>query len=108
MLAETPQPDGGLLLILILVLLGFLVAHVVVVSLGCFWAWRAGRGSQSALAGFLLVAAVEGLFIGIAVISLLEGSLNLYFGSAVVPLAAQVALYVGAGGGRATAGEPSR
>ena len=78
MLAETPQPSGGL----------------VVVGLGCFWAWWAGRGSTAALVGFVIVGAVETLYVTAAVPTLFRGEPNYYLAAAALPLAAQVALYL--------------
>lgn len=102
MLAESPQPDGGLVVVILVVLLGVLVAHVAVVALGCIWAWRAGRGSRLALVGLAIVGALEVLYLMGAVPGLLWKEPNYYLASAALPLAAQVALYAGARAGRGT------
>lgn len=101
-LAETPQPDGGLVVIILVILLGVLVAHVAVVALGSFWAWRAGRGSRLALVGFGIIGALEVLYLMAAVPGLLRGNPSFYLASAALPLAAQVALYAGARAGQGT------
>ncbi len=106
MLAETPQPSGGLLLIFLLFLLGVAAAHVAIVGMGCLWALRAGRGTQGALVGFLLVGIVEVLYVIVAVPSLFRGEPNYYFASALLPLGAQVTLYLGARRGSGRVGGP--
>lgn len=92
-LAETVSFTEEEMLVILLVLLGILALHVVAALLGCFWAWRAGRGSQLALVGWLLVLALEGLYVMMAIPSLLEARPNLFLSSAAVPLAAQLFLF---------------
>lgn len=93
-LAETPQPSGGLVVVILLILLAILLAHLVTVGLGCFWAWRAGRGSTPALVGFVIVATVEALYLIGAVASRFRGEPSFYLAAAALPLAAQVGLYL--------------
>ena len=93
-LAETPQPSGGLVVVILLFLLAVLLAHLVIVGLGCFWAWWAGRGSTAALVGFVIVGAVEALYLTGAVASLFRGEPSYYLAAAALPLAAQVGLYL--------------
>ena len=95
-LAETPQPSGGLVVLILLFLLVVLLAHVVFVGLGCFLAWWAGRGSTAALVGFVIVGAVEALYLTAAVASLFRGEPSYYLAAAALPLAAQVGLYLAA------------
>lgn len=100
-LAETPQPTGGQVLVLLLILAGVLIVHVAVVVLGCVWAWKAGRGSASALIGLAVVAALEALFVLVAIPSVVRGEPNYYLAWAAVPLVAQLALWAGARARRA-------
>jgi hypothetical protein len=95
-LAETVSFTEEEILVIRLVLLGILAAHVVVAGLGCFWAWRAGRGSQPSTVAWLVVLAIESMYLAMALPSLLRGEPNFYLGGAAVPLAAQVLLFLGA------------
>lgn len=98
MLAETPQPDGGLLLVIILVVLGILAMAVATMALGCLWAWKAGRGSQLALGGWVACFTVEGFILLFAVGGLVSGKPHLLLFAPALAVAAQVALYLGARG----------
>lgn len=96
MIAEAPQPSGGFVLLILLLVLAVVAVHVVVVTLGCLWAWRAARGSRMATAGLLVVGALEALYLGFAFPTLLRGEPNYYLGWVAVPAALQAALYAGA------------
>jgi hypothetical protein len=74
LLAETVSFTEEEILVILLLLLGMLLAAVVFVALGCVWAWKAGRGSQLALAGFITVLAFEGMAFLPALPALLNGN----------------------------------
>jgi len=99
MLAETVKLSGGEVLIILLVLLGMLAVVLAVVVLGCVWAWKAGRGSETAKVLWIVCASLEAL-------ALLSAAPSALFGrsfAAVFPagaLGAQLALYFGAKGRR--------
>jgi len=95
MLAETVSFTDQQILIILLVLLGFLVVAVASFVLGCFWAWRAGRGSQSALVGWLLIGVLP---FSCALLASIPGLADTIFLLAVfsLALASQVGLYVAA------------
>ena len=88
------------ILVILLVLVGILVVGVVVVVLGCIWAWMAGKGSVLALVGFLVIASLEAPLL-LASIPGLVTDLNLAVLGPLAVLGLQVALYLG---GRASAG----
>ena len=94
MLAETPQLiDGEVLVFLLVLLVAMLLATVAVFALGCLWAWKAGRGSQPALVGWILVASLEAFALLLGVLSLLDGTVNLFLTAPLGALAVQAALY---------------
>jgi hypothetical protein len=97
-LAETIKLSGTEVLIILLVLLGSLLAVVAVMGLGCLWAWRAGRGSQLALAGWVVCGTLEGSVILLGLASLLRGQVNAVGTVPAGALAAQVGLYLAARG----------
>jgi len=94
-LAETVSFTDQEILVILLVLLGFLALVVITLVLGCFWAWRAGRGSQMALIGWLIMGplvlvptmlmSIPGVFNG-----------NFFLMFPLAALATQVALYFAA------------
>jgi hypothetical protein len=88
LLGETPQISGSVVLIILLILAGGLV----VAGVGCVQALRAGRGDQTALKVWAVIAAIE-------VVLSLSGFL-VVFGPALL---VQVGLY---GVGRATSPPP--
>jgi len=95
-LAETIKLSGTEVLIILLVLVGILAIGVAVLGLGCLWAWRAGRGSQLALAGWVVCGTLEGSVVLLSLVDLLRGRVNAL---AIIPaaaLAAQVGLYLAA------------
>ena len=57
--AEGPQIDGELLVIILVIFLLFAAAVIGLVVAGCVWAGRAGRGSKRARLGWFGVAAIE-------------------------------------------------
>jgi hypothetical protein len=90
-LAETVSFTEEEILVILLVLLGMLLAAVVFVALGCVWAWKAGRGSQLALAGAITIVSFEAMAFLAALPSVLSGDFFV-----VVPagaLALQAILY---------------
>ena len=92
MLAETVSFTEQEMLIILLVLLGFLVLTVAAFVLGCFWAWRAGRGSQAALVGWIVVGPL--VLVPAVLVSLpgvVRGSFSFIFPACL--LATQGALY---------------
>lgn len=93
-LAETPQPSGSLVFLILLVLLAVVVVHLAAVILGSVWAWRAGRGSQPSLVGFVLIGSFESLYLLGTLSSVVQGEPNLYLGWVAVPLLAQIVLYI--------------
>lgn len=92
-LAETVSFTEEEILVIMLVLLGMLAVVVAIAVLGCIWAWRAGRGSQRALIGFVVVASLEGMASLAAVPALLEDR-SLVFIGPVWALGAQVGLFL--------------
>jgi len=99
-LTGTPQPDGGLVLILILILLAMLLAAVATVALGCLWAWKAGRGSQLGLCGWVVCAALEAFVLLFAVGGSSLASPTSCSSHLPLPLQLRVALYLRARGGK--------
>ena len=75
MLAETVSFTEEEILVILLVLLGMLLAAGVFVTLGCVWAWRAGRGSQLALAGAITVVTIEAIVLLPTLPAVLRGDL---------------------------------
>ena len=92
-LAEAVSFTEEQMLVILLVILGILAAHVVAAGLGCLWAWRAGRGSQLALVGWLAVLGLEVLYVLMAVPGVLQGEPNAFLMSAALPLGAQAFLF---------------
>lgn len=70
--AETVQLDGGLLLLLLIFVLLFVAFLVAVVVFGFVWAARAGRGSQAALAGWIVTLVIEGLLAAQAIFAAIQ------------------------------------
>lgn len=101
MLAETIKLSGGEVLVVLLVLLGILAVVAAVVVLGCVWAWKAGRGSELALALWIVCASLEALALLGAAPSLIKG--NFFIVGPTGALGLQAALYFGA---RTSAGGP--
>ena len=94
MLAETPQLiDGDVLVFLLVLLVAILLAAAAVVALGCLWAWKAGRGSQPALVGWILVASFESYLLLHGVLILLGGTGNLFLIAPLGAIGVQGALY---------------
>jgi len=100
-LAETIKLSGGEVLVILLVLIGMAVVAAAFLALGCVWAWRAGRGSQAALAGWIVCAVVEGLLLLQVIGSLFQGRPNFLGAVPAGALAAQVGLYLAARAPRA-------
>lgn len=73
LLAEAVSFTEEEILVILLLLLGMLLAAVVFVALGCVWAWKAGRGSQLALAGAITIVSVEALVLLVTLPSVLSG-----------------------------------
>lgn len=92
-LAETVSFTEEEMLIIMLVLVGILVATVAVVGLGCLWAYKAGRGSQAALGGWLIVAALEVVALVASLPGLASGP-SLLLSLPTGALAAQAGLYL--------------
>jgi hypothetical protein len=95
-LAETIKLSGTEVLVILLVLVGILAIGVAVLGLGCLWAWRAGRGSQLALAGWLVCGTLEGAVILVSLVDLVRGRINPLPSIPAAALAAQVGLYLAA------------
>lgn len=92
-LAETPTFGGPEILVILLVLLGILAASAAFVTLGCVWAWMAGKGSQRALVGWIVLGSLEVLLLAASIPDLVSGASRFV----VLPLAAialQVALFL--------------
>ena len=92
-LAESPTFGGPEILFILLVLLGILAVNAVVVTLGCVWAWRAGKGSRRALVGWIIIGSVETLALVASIPDLISGASRFV----VLPLAVialQVALFL--------------
>ncbi|MEY2425338.1 MAG: hypothetical protein QOI61_910 [Actinomycetota bacterium] len=64
MIAETVEPDGGTVALILGVLLVFAILCVVLFVFTCRWARSAGRGSTPALVAWLTVSAFE-LYVGV-------------------------------------------
>ena len=79
-LAESISIDGGLVAFVLAVLLVLVIATVALMIAGAVWARRAARGSEPALAGFLLVVAVEAVLATIGLASV--GPLAIVFAAA--------------------------
>lgn len=93
LLAETVSFTEGEILVIILVLLGMLAVVVATVGLGFFWAWRAGRGSQLALAGWICIASLEAVAVLGSVASLFSSGPNPVVAGPLGALVGQGALY---------------
>jgi hypothetical protein len=78
-LSETPQISGSVVLIILLVL----AAGLVLAGVGCVKAYQAGRGGQTALRVWAVIAVIE--------VVLSMSGFYVLFGPALV---AQVALYL--------------
>lgn len=96
MLAETIKLSGTEVLIILVVLVGILASGLAVLGLGCLWAWRAGRGSQLALAGWVVCGTLEGAVVLLSLVDLLRGRINPLPVIPAAALAAQVGLYLAA------------
>ena len=94
MLAEAVSLDGGTLLLILIVGLVVLAVTLAVVVFGFVLAPRAGRGSRRALAWWVVIVALEGLYgVGSLAAFLAEG-FSLWALLPLVIVAAQVALFV--------------
>ena len=70
---ESPQIDGGLLVIILVIFVLACAAVIGVVVAGCVWAGRAGRGSRRARAGWAAVAVLEGIVVLEGLVELASG-----------------------------------
>lgn len=94
MLAEAPSLDGRLLFIALVLLLAALAAMVALVVLGFTLASRAARGSPGALAWWIAILCVEGLFCVASVSPLLDGHFSVSEFEFPAIVAAQVLRFV--------------
>lgn len=92
-LAEGPSFTGPEVTVIILVLLTMFLLICGVMVLGCILAQRAGRGSQNALVGWLVIAFFELMYLVRGLIDL-PPELSVYIVAAVLVL--QVGLFVAA------------
>lgn len=95
MLAETISFSDEEIMFYLLVLLAMLMTYVVVTALGCVWAWKAGRGSQPALVGWVLVGSMEVVLGGPGLFgALVERGVLVVLALPMVALGVQVALFL--------------
>ncbi len=94
MLAETITFTDEEILVFLVVLLAFAALTLTAVVLGCIWAWLAGRGSQRALVGWVIIGSLEGLVLLSAIPGLFSGP-NLFPLLPLTVLGLQVGLYLG-------------
>jgi hypothetical protein len=95
-LAETVSLDGGALLIGLVIALLALAVLAAVVTLGFVLAPRAARGSRAAIAGWVVVLAVEGLLCAGSVAAVIRGNLSMFVFLFPAVVAGQVACFVAA------------
>ena len=94
MLAETVSIDGGTLLLILVVGLLVLALAVAVVVFGFVLAPRAGRGESRALAWWIAIVALEGLYCLGSVAAILSGNVTAGVAAPLVIVAAQVAVFL--------------
>ena len=93
-LAETVSFTDEEILVIMVVLIGLAAGVVAIALLGCLWAWRGGRGSQTALVLWLIVASLEGQTLFTAVPGILRGGGSPWLAAPLGALAVQVGLYL--------------
>lgn len=91
MVAETMQLDGGALVVVLAVFILIAAAAIAVVVMGFVLARKAARGSDRALAGFVIIVTFESLFALQGLLSIFSGELNPF----VLVLPALIALQIG-------------
>jgi hypothetical protein len=96
MLAETVSIDGGELLVLLVITFVLLAVAVAVVVFGFVLAPRAARGSSRAMAWWIVILVLEGLYGLGAVAAVLTGDFTLWTFTPLFIVAGQIALFVSA------------
>lgn len=94
MLAESVSIDGGTLLLVLVLGLLLIALSVAVVVFGFVLAPRAARGSQRALAWWIVILAIEALYCVGSVAAVLSGDISLWTLAPFVVVAAQVATFL--------------
>ena len=94
LLAEAISLDAGEVAAILIAFAVFCAVVIAVVVLGFIWAGKGGRGSERAFVGFLIVVALEGLFVLPALFAVAANRTSplVLVGPAI--LAAQVAVYL--------------
>jgi len=94
LLAEAVSIDGGTLVLILVIALAVLALAVGVAVLGCVFAYRAGKGSSAAMIGLIIIGVLEAFSLLSATGNLLRGDFNLFSTLALIPIAAQIGLYL--------------
>ena len=96
MLAETVSLDGGELALILAIALLLLAVAVAIVVFGFVLAARAGRGSGRAMAWWIVILVLEGLYCLGAVAAVVSGDFTPWTFTPIAIVAGQIALFVSA------------